>query len=128
MSESAEAASHTPWARSVSGRLARFARTETASSSVLLAAIVVAVVWASVGPDYEGFWDLRLSLVVGDLDVGMSLRDWVSRGLMTFFFLVVGVEARRQFDLGDLRQRSRLVIPVFAGVVAVGVPATIFVL
>ena len=128
MSGSAESASHTPWARSVGGRLTRFARTETASSSILLAAIVVAVVWASAGPAYEGFWGLRLSLVVGDIDIGMSLRDWVSRGLMTFFFLVVGVEARRQFDLGDLRQRAQLVIPAVAGIVAMAVPALIFVL
>ena len=118
----------TPWARSVSGRLVRFARTETASSSILLGSIVVAVVWASIGTGYERFWDLPARLSVGDLHIGMTLREWVSRGLMTFFFLVVGVEARRQFDLGDLRQRSRLVIPALAGIVAMAVPATIFVL
>jgi Na+/H+ antiporter NhaA len=121
-------APRTPWARSVSGRLVRFAGTETASSSVLLAAIVVAVVWASVGLTYETVWNLPARLSVGDVDIEMSLREWVSRGLMTFFFLVVGVEARRQFDLGDLRQRSRLVIPAIAGIAAMAIPATVFVL
>jgi Na+/H+ antiporter NhaA/predicted DsbA family dithiol-disulfide isomerase len=112
----------------VSGRLVRFAGTETASSSILLTAIVVAVVWASVGSTYETVWALPARIGVGDVEISMSLREWVSRGLMTFFFLVVGVEARRQLDLGDLRQRSRLVIPVLAGVLAMALPATIFVL
>ncbi len=128
MSGTAPEMPRTPWARSVSGRLVRFVGTETASSSILLAAIVVAVVWASIGSTYETVWDLPARVGVGGLEIEMSLREWVSRGLMTFFFLVVGVEARRQLDLGDLRQRSRLVIPVLAGVVAMAVPATVFVL
>jgi Na+/H+ antiporter NhaA len=127
MSDGTGDAPRTQWARSVSGRLVRFARTETASSSILLAAIVIAVAWASVGPGYEAVWQLPARLSIGDVGLGMSARDWVSRGLMTFFFLVVGVEARRQFDLGDLRDRGRLVIPALAGVVAMAIPAVIFV-
>ena len=128
MSGESGEAPRTPWTLSVSGRLVRFASTETASSSILLVAIVVAVVWASIGPTYEAVWKLPARIGVGDVQIEMSLRDWVSRGLMTFFFLVVGVEARRQLDLGDLRQRSRLVIPVLAGIVGMAAPATAFVL
>ncbi|MBW4043009.1 MAG: thioredoxin domain-containing protein, partial [Acidobacteria bacterium] len=101
---------------------------ETASSSVLLVSIVAAVVWASVGSGYERFWEVPARISLGELQLEMSVREWVSRGLMTFFFLVVGVEARRQLDLGDLRRRDRLVIPVLAGVVAMAIPAMVFVL
>src|SRR6185369_11861550 len=45
----------------------------------------------------------------------MNLREWVNSGLMTFFFLVVGLEARRELDIGELRERARLVLPLLAG-------------
>ena len=48
----------------------------------------------------------------------MDLREWVNSGLMTFFFLVVGLEAKRELDLGALRERRRVAIPVFASLVA----------
>ena len=44
--------------------------------------------------------------------VSQDLRDWVNSGLMTFFFFVVGLEARREFDMGELRERRRLALPL----------------
>ena len=46
----------------------------------------------------------------------LDLRDWVNSGLMTFFFFVVGLEARREFDLGELRERRRFALPLLAGI------------
>ena len=65
---------------------------------------------------------------IGDAEFGQDLRAWVDGGLMTLFFLVVGLEARREFDLGDLRERRRFVLPLAAGVVGMAVPVGIFLL
>ena len=56
----------------------------------------------------------------------MDLRHWVNEGLMTLFFLVVGLEAKRQLDLGELRERRRLAIPVFAAIGGITVPILIY--
>ena len=56
----------------------------------------------------------------------MDLRQWVNSGLMTFFFFVVGLEARREFDLGELRDRRRLALPVLAGLGGMIVPVAIY--
>ncbi|HEY4226019.1 MAG TPA: Na+/H+ antiporter NhaA [Pseudolysinimonas sp.] len=128
-SDSAADAGRTMWARSLSAQLTRFLRTESGSSGVLLFAIVAALVWANLSnASYNAFWATDLSIRIGDLDLGLDLRAWVGSGLMTLFFLVVGLEARREFDLGELRDRRRLVIPFAAGLVGMAIPVLIFVL
>ena len=117
----------TIWAHSVASQLTRFLRTESASSGILLAAIVAAVIWASANPaSYEAVWNMPLSIRFGDLQIVLSVRDWVSQGLMTFFFLVVGLEARREFDLGELRDRRQLLMPLAAGIAGMGIPVLLF--
>src|SRR5436305_2595219 len=56
----------------------------------------------------------------------MDLRHWVNEGLMTLFFVVVGLEAKRQLDLGELRERRRLAIPVFGAIGGITVPILIY--
>ena len=56
----------------------------------------------------------------------MDLREWVNEGLMTFFFLVVGLEAKRELDLGQLRERRRLAIPVVAALGGMALPVAIY--
>jgi Na+/H+ antiporter NhaA len=65
---------------------------------------------------YEQFWRTKLSLALGDEGIELSLRQWVNSGLMTFFFFVVGLETRREFDLGELRERRRLALPMLASI------------
>ena len=104
-----------------------FLRTEAGSSGVLAGAIVAAMLWANVAPEsYESFWHAEFSLRLGSDEFGLSLREWINGGLMTLFFLVVGLEARREFDLGDLRERSRFVLPLVAGVAGMVLPALIY--
>src|SRR4051794_2334478 len=97
--------------------LRRFLSTETGSAGVLLAATALALVWVNVdASSYDTAWGTELSLRLGRWSVAMDLRSWINSGLMTFFFLVVGLEARRELDIGELRDRARMVLPLLAGV------------
>jgi Na+/H+ antiporter NhaA len=116
----------TAWARSLETPLREFLRTETGGAAVLLAAAVAALVWVNGdGASYEDFWTTKLSIELGSAGISLDLRHWVNSGLMTFFFLVVGLEARREFDLGELRERRRFALPLLAAMggmaVAVGI-------
>jgi Na+/H+ antiporter NhaA len=93
-----------------------FLRAETGGAVVLVGAALVALVWAnSPWPgSYESFWTTKLALSVGDHVLSTDLRGLVNEGLMTLFFLVVGLEAKRELDLGELRERTRIGIPVVA--------------
>jgi Na+/H+ antiporter NhaA len=117
----------TAWARNLEAPLRDFLRTETGGAAILLAASVAALVWANVdNASYERVWNTVLSVRIGGGGVALTLRQWINEGLMTFFFLVVGLQARWEFDLGDLRDRRRLVLPVAAALGGMAVPIAIF--
>src|SRR4051812_49519020 len=93
----------TAWSRNIQSPLREFLRTETGGAAVLLAAAVAGLVWVNVdASSYERAWGTVLSIGVGDHTLALDLRGWVNSGLMTFFFFVVGLEARRELDLGEL--------------------------
>ena len=107
--------------------LRQYVHTESSSASVLLAAIAAALLWANLDPaSYASLWRTELSVRLGDRAVTEDLRTWVNSGLMAFFFLVVGLEARRELDLGDLRDRKRFVLPLVAGSVGMVVPVLVY--
>jgi Na+/H+ antiporter NhaA len=84
---------------------------------VLVAAAFSALVWDNIdAASYERVWSTVLAIRVGNHGIAEDLRYWVNSGLMTFFFLVVGLESRREFDLGELRERRRVAMPFAAGV------------
>jgi Na+/H+ antiporter NhaA len=117
----------TAWTRNLQTPLRSFLRTETGSAAVLLAGVVAALVWANVDPaSYERVWTTILSIHVGGASISQDLRGWINTGLMTFFFFVIGLEARREFDLGELRERRRVALPVLAGIGGMVVPIAIF--
>ena len=107
----------TAWARSLESPLREFLRTETGGAAVLLAATVAALVWVNVdASSYDSVWSTRLSIEVDGSGVELTLREWLNSGLMTLFFFVVGLEARREFDLGELRERRRVALPLVAAI------------
>jgi Na+/H+ antiporter NhaA len=117
----------TAWSRNLQTPLHAFLRTETGSAVVLLAAALAALVWANVDPaSYERVWNTTLSIRIGGDGISQSVRGWINTGLMAFFFFVIGLEARREFDLGELRDRRRVTLPVLAGVGGMFVPVLIY--
>jgi len=117
----------TAWARNLAAPVRDYLTTETGGAAVLLCATIVALLWANApGDSYESFWTTQLSIRIGDSGIAMDLREWVNQGLMTLFFLVVGLEAKRELDLGQLRERKRIAIPVVAALGGILVPIAIF--
>jgi Na+/H+ antiporter NhaA len=117
----------TAWVPSPHTPLRRYLRTETGSAAVLLAATLAALAWANIDPaGYAATWSTQLSIKVGSAGLVASLHEWVNSGLMAFFFLVAGLEARREFDMGELRDRRRLALPLLVGLGGMVVPIGIY--
>jgi Na+/H+ antiporter NhaA len=118
---------NTDWTWRRETPLSRFLLTESGSAALLLAATVAALVWANVASaSYHAVWRTELSIHVGGSGVSMDLVGWVNSGLMTFFFFVLGLEARREIDMGELRERRRVVLPVTAGIAGMAVAVLLY--
>jgi NhaA family Na+:H+ antiporter len=109
--------------------LQEFLATATASGTMLLLAAVIALAWANSpwGDAYERFWSTSAELRLGTWAIGDDLRHWVNDGLMTLFFLVVGLEIKREFQTGELQDRRAAALPVVAAIGGMIVPALIYV-
>jgi len=117
----------TAWTRNLQTPLRSFLQTETGGAAVLLAGAVAGLLWANIDhASYERVWTTTLSITVGDAGISQSLQGWINTGLMAFFFFVIGLEARREFDLGELRDRRRVTLPVVAGLGGMLVPILIY--
>ena len=122
-----QSSGNTDWAWRRETPLGRFLSTESGSAAVLLTATVAALVWANVaGVSYQAVWGTEVSVRVGGSAIGMDLVSWVNSGLMTFFFFVVGLEARREIDMGELRERSRVLLPLSAGIGGMAVAVLLY--
>ena len=109
-------------------RINALLRRETVGGALLLAATVVALVWAN-SPWSDAYNSLR-DLTVGPtaLHLDLSLGAWAGDGLLAIFFFVAGLELKREFVAGDLRDPRRAALPVVAAVGGMAVPALLFVL
>ncbi len=93
----------------------------------LLVGTVAALIWVNAdASSYNTVWHTTFAMRFGHGTVSQDLRGWVNTGLMTLFFLVVGLEARREFDIGDLRERKRVTLPLLAGIAGMVVPIGIY--
>jgi Na+/H+ antiporter NhaA len=119
----------TAWARNLATPVRDFLGTETGSAVVLVGAVLLALIWANVSfSTYNELWDTHLSIEVGSHGIAQTLREWVNSGLMALFFLVVGLEAKREIDLGELREHNRLWYPALAALGGIGGAVGIYLL
>ncbi|MEO5780108.1 MULTISPECIES: Na+/H+ antiporter NhaA [Arthrobacter] len=107
-------------------RIAGILRKETVGGALLVAAAVVAIIWAN-SPASESYFALR------DVEFGyepwhlkLSLGAWAADGLLAIFFFLVGLELKREFVAGDLRQLNKSIVPITAAVGGVAIPALIY--
>jgi Na+:H+ antiporter, NhaA family len=107
----------------------RFLHTEAASGIVLLLAAAAALAWANSpgAPAYEALWHLSLDLHLLGYSAAVSTHFLINDGLMTLFFLVVGMEIRREMHEGALSNPRQALLPVAAALGGVVVPALIYV-
>ncbi len=106
----------------------RFTRVEAASGIVLLVAAVIAVIWAnsSFGDTYEELWETVFKIEIGSFHLEETFRDLVNDGLMAIFFLVVGLEIKRELVVGELRDPKAAALPAIAALGGMVVPALVF--
>jgi Na+/H+ antiporter NhaA len=109
--------------------LRRSLRTEAGSAGLLLAATVVALLWANspMGDSYDAFWHTEFAVRMGGAELVLDLQHWVNDGLMVFFFFVVGLEIKRELVIGELTDRRRAAVPAVAAVTGLAVPALVYV-
>ncbi|MEU4221223.1 Na+/H+ antiporter NhaA [Actinoplanes sp. NPDC026623] len=107
-------------------RIAAVLRQETIGGALLLAAALLAMVWANSpwAPAYEALRDWKIGPAAWHLD--LSVATWAADGLLAIFFFVAGLELKREFVAGDLRDPRRAAVPVAAAVGGVIVPALIY--
>ena len=114
---------------SETSRISAILRKETVGGALLLLAAVIALAWAN--SPWSASYDALRELHVGTNDLGLhlhlSLATWASDGLLAIFFFVVGLELKREFVAGDLRDPARAALPIAAAVGGMIVPAAIFV-
>lgn len=103
--------------------------TEAAGGVVLLVAAVAAVVWANSPwqDSYATVWQTEFTIGLGRWDVTEDLQHWINDALMAVFFFVVGLEVKREFVHGDLRDPRAAAVPVIAALGGMVAPALIFV-
>ena len=108
--------------------LSDFLATEAAGGIALVAAALVALVWANSpwGDSYQAVWSTAFELRVGSWSLGMDLRHWLNEGLMAVFFLVVGLEIKREVVEGELRDPRHRALPVAAALGGMVVPALLY--
>jgi NhaA family Na+:H+ antiporter len=123
-SESPSLFSPGSWAEG--SRIASVLRKETVGGALLLAATVIALVWANSGWS-DGYFNL-LQVEVGPaaLHLNLTLATWAADGLLAIFFFVAGLELKREFVSGDLRDPKRAVVPIAAAVGGMIVPALVY--
>jgi NhaA family Na+:H+ antiporter len=115
-------------ARRLVSPIQQFLRIEAASGLLLLAAAVIALVWANspLRGAYDDLWHTPVGFTLGEWNATRPLHFWVNDGLMTIFFFVVGLEVRREIHEGELSDLRRAALPVAAAIGGMAIPAVIY--
>ncbi|WP_097067134.1 Na+/H+ antiporter NhaA [Nitrosovibrio sp. Nv4] len=105
-----------------------FAKWAPSTGIMLLVATGLAVVLSNsiIGPDFRELWNLRLGFTFAGAEFGLSLQNWINDGLLVIFFLVVGLEIKREFTIGHLANPQSAMLPVAAAIGGMAVPAILY--
>src|SRR5690606_25952616 len=108
--------------------LRRFLATEAGSAGIMIAAVVVALVWANSpwSDGYESLLHAEASVQIGGAVLSMDVGHWISDGRMALFCLVIGLEVRRELSMGELTERRRIIVPVLGALGGMATPALLY--
>lgn len=108
--------------------ITRFMNNSTTSGILLFASAVLALILANspLKDVYHHFWENTFSIGFGDFVVSKSLHHWINDGLMSIFFFVVGLELKREVMAGELSRPKDAILPLFAGLGGMIVPALLY--
>jgi NhaA family Na+:H+ antiporter len=106
----------------------RFFRTETVGGVVLLAFALAALILANsaLEPFYRAFWETPVSIGIGDHALNLTLHQWINDGLMAVFFLLVGLEIKRELVAGELASVKQAALPIAAALGGMLIPAALY--
>ncbi|MBA3235587.1 MAG: Na+/H+ antiporter NhaA [Chloroflexi bacterium] len=105
-----------------------FTAREASGGLLLMAAAVIALIWANspFADSYTALWDTTLSIGIGDVGLSKALHLWINDGLMAIFFLVIGLEIKREVLVGELASPRRAILPIAAAIGGAVLPAALF--
>ena len=109
-------------------RIAEILRAETTGGILLIIGAAIALIWANipVADAYFALRDYKIGPELLGFDLNLSLGTWAADGLLAIFFFVAGLELKREFVAGDLRDRRRAALPIAAAVGGMAAPAIVF--
>ncbi|MFA6347614.1 MAG: Na+/H+ antiporter NhaA, partial [Dehalococcoidales bacterium] len=107
-----------------------FLAKESLSGTFLFGAALIAMVWANsfLAGAYFDLWNIHISLGIGSHAIDMSLGHWINDGLMALFFLLIGLEIKREMMVGELSSLRQAAFPVVAAIGGVTLPAIFYIL
>ena len=108
------------------GRVAHILRKETVGGALLLVATVIALIWANTPLSDSYFRLLDIEIGPAAMYLNLTIEQWAGDGLLAIFFFVAGLELKREFVAGDLRDPHRAVVPVAAAVGGMMAPAILY--
>ena len=95
---------------------------------LLATVLAVALTNSALGPGFAAFWERDFGFVLGDASFRLTLQHWINDGLLTIFFLVVGLEIKREFTVGHLASRRSAALPIAAAIGGMVAPAALYLL
>jgi len=106
----------------------RFFSKEAASSILLIAATIMALIWTNsgIGETYHSFWHTEVSFSFGHFHISKTLVHWINDGFMSLFFFTVGLEIKREILVGELATPKKALLPVIAALGGMIVPGLIY--
>lgn len=106
----------------------KFIKTESLSGIMLLAATVLALIWANSpwADVYKAIWDTRLGFSAAGWELSKPLLLWVNDGLMAIFFFLIGLEIKRELLIGELNTPRKAILPLFAAIGGIVIPIALF--
>ncbi len=106
-----------------------FISKEAFSGLLLFTATILAVIVAnsSLSQEYYDLWHAPLGVTMGDMNISMNLSMWINDGLMALFFLMVGLEIKREMLIGELSSVKKASFPVVAAIGGMVIPALVYV-